>query len=129
MPEDNSSKINKNNGSTNKFKKKDNVPNNKNMRKICTLDKLKSWTEWGACSKTIFKVPKPISSMISNQQICNLTLKERKKKDLRRKPDWSTKDKRPSTLNKEEPNNHFIWMYEKSISVFMISIFNFFKEN
>lgn len=45
MPEDSSSKINKKNGLINKFKKKDNALSNKNIRKICTQDKLKNSTE------------------------------------------------------------------------------------
>ncbi len=40
MPEDNSSKINKNNGQTNKLNKKDNVNNNKTTNKIYMQDKL-----------------------------------------------------------------------------------------
>lgn len=40
MPEDNSLKINKNNGQINKFNKKDNVNNNKIINKIYMQDKL-----------------------------------------------------------------------------------------
>ncbi len=45
MPEDNSLRINKNNGLTNKYKKKDKEPNNKNINNNSSHNKLKNLTE------------------------------------------------------------------------------------